>query len=47
MHSYGDRSDEVRTVKLPAPRRRVRARVSGEDLRRKFEERLESRRPPE
>ena len=47
MHSYGERTDEVRTVKLPRPRPRVQARVSGEELRRKFEERLESRRPPE
>ena len=46
-HSYGQRSELVRTVQLPPRRPRFRARVSGEELRRRFEERLEARRPPE
>jgi hypothetical protein len=41
--AYGERSEEVRTVKLEPRRPRYVLRVSGEDLRRSFEERLASR----
>ena len=41
--SYGDRSSLVRTVKLEPRRPRYQLRVSGEDLRRRFQERLERR----
>ena len=46
-NSYGERSALVRTVELPPRRPRFTPHVSGEELRRRFEERLESRRPPE
>ena len=46
-HSYGDRSQDVRSVKLPPRRPRLVARISGEDLRRKFLERLDAREPKE
>ncbi|MBA2475280.1 MAG: hypothetical protein H0V40_04920 [Actinobacteria bacterium] len=42
-HAYGAPSVEVRTVKLPPRRKRYALRVSGEDLRRRFQERLEAR----
>jgi hypothetical protein len=41
--SYGDRSPEVKTVKLEPRRPRYQLRVSGEDLRRRFQERLDAR----
>ena len=43
--SYGDRSADVKTVKLEPRRPRYQLRVSGEDLRRRFQERLEQREP--
>ncbi len=43
--SYGDRSTDVRTVKLEPRRPRYQLRISGEDLRRRFQERLDSREP--
>jgi hypothetical protein len=46
-HSYGARSADVQTVKLPPRRPRLVARLSGEDLRRKFLERLDAREPKE
>jgi hypothetical protein len=42
-HSYGERSADVKSVKLPPRPRRFQLRVSGEDLRRRFQERLDSR----
>ncbi len=45
--SYGDRSSLVRTVKLEPRRPRYELPVSGEDLRRGFEERLAARESPE
>ena len=42
-NSYGDRTLEVRQVKLEPRRPRFELRVSGEDLRRRFEERLDAR----
>jgi hypothetical protein len=47
-HTYGDRSTDVRIVEVepepPRPRRpRAALRVTGEDLRRRFEELLEAR----
>jgi hypothetical protein len=41
--SYGDRSADVKTVKLEPRRPRYEPRVSGEELRRRFQERLEAR----
>jgi hypothetical protein len=41
--SYGERSADVKPVKLPPRRKRFRLEVSGEDLRRRFEERLRAR----
>ena len=41
--SYGERSTDVKTVKLEPRRPRYQLRVSGEDLRRRFQERLERR----
>jgi hypothetical protein len=46
-HSYGERSADVRSVQLPPRRPRLVARLSGEELRRKFLERLEAREPKE
>ena len=43
--SYGDRTADVKTVKLEPRRPRYQLRVSGEDLRRRFQERLEQREP--
>jgi hypothetical protein len=42
-HAYGERSPDVRTVKLPPRRPRYKLRVSGEELRRRFQERLDAR----
>ena len=44
--AYGDRSEQVRVVKLEPKRPRYRLRVSGETLRRAFAERLDAREPP-
>jgi hypothetical protein len=41
--SYGDRTPDVRTVKLEPRRPRYQLPVSGEDLRQRFQERLEAR----
>jgi hypothetical protein len=41
--SYGERGPEVRQVKLPPRRPRFPVLTSGEELRRRFEERLEQR----
>jgi hypothetical protein len=46
-HSYGERSPDVRTVVLPPRRKRYQLRVSGEDLRRRFQERLDARKEEE
>ena len=40
---HGDRDQDVKVVRLEPRRPRYRMRVSGEDLRRSFEERLEAR----
>ena len=45
--SYGERSADVKTVKLEPRRPRYSLRVSGEDLRRRFQERLDAREPTE
>jgi hypothetical protein len=45
--SYGERSPDVRTVKLEPRRPRYHLRVSGEDLRKRFQERLDAREEPE
>ena len=37
---YGDRTTDVRVVAMEPRRPRYRLRVSGEDLRRQFEEKL-------
>ncbi len=42
-NSYGDRSSDVKPVKLEPPRPRYSLKVSGEDLRRRFQERLDER----
>ena len=41
--SYGTPSTQVRPVTLPPRRKRYELDVSGEDLRRRFEERLATR----
>jgi hypothetical protein len=41
--SYGDRGEEVKVVKLPPRRPRFPVLLSGEELRRRFEERLSKR----
>ena len=41
--SYGEKSADVKPVKLPPRRKRFDLDVSGEDLRRRFEERLAAR----
>lgn len=41
--SYGERTEDVRIVKMEPRRPRFSLRVTGEDLRRRFEERLEGR----
>ena len=40
---YGERTSEVRIVAMEPRRPRYRLRVSGEDLRRQFEEKLRGR----
>jgi hypothetical protein len=42
---YGGGGDEVRVVRIEPRRPRALLRVSGEDLRRRFEERLDGREP--
>ena len=42
---YGGSADEVRVVRIEPPRPRMVLRISGEDLRRRFEERLDAREP--
>jgi hypothetical protein len=42
---YGGGGDEVRVVRIEPRRPRMLLRVSGEDLRRRFEERLDGREP--
>jgi hypothetical protein len=44
---YGDHDSTVQTVKLEPRRPRYRPSVSGEDLRRRLEERLDERLVPE
>ena len=41
--SYGEKSADVKPVKLPPRRKRFELAVSGEELRRRFEERLAAR----
>jgi hypothetical protein len=41
--SYGEKSADVKPVKLPPRRKRFDLAVSGEQLRRRFEERLAAR----
>ena len=41
--SYGEGDETVRVVRLPPRRPRFPARVSGEELRRHFEQRLSKR----
>ena len=41
--SYGDRGQEVKVVKLPPKRPRFPVLMSGEELRKRFEERLAKR----
>ena len=43
--SYGHRDSEVRLVAAPPRRPRYKLRISGEELRRLFEERLDRRTP--
>ncbi len=42
-HSYGERTAEVKPVKLPPRRKRFPLPITGEELRRRFEERLSTR----
>ena len=42
---YGGGGDDVRVVRLEPRRSRVVVRLSGEELRRRFEERLDAREP--
>jgi hypothetical protein len=42
---YGAGDGNVRIVRLPSKRRRIAGRVSGEELRRLFELRLDAREP--
>jgi hypothetical protein len=42
-HAYGERTTEVKQVKLPPRRKRFQLPISGEELRRRFEERLSTR----
>ena len=46
-HSYGDRSADVKTVVLPPRRKRYELKISGEELRRRFQERLDARKDEE
>ncbi len=45
--SYGERTQDVKIVKLEPRRPRFAILASGEDLRRRFQERLEARDPSE
>ena len=42
---YGGGGDDVRVMRLEPRRSRVVVRLSGEELRRRFEERLDAREP--
>jgi hypothetical protein len=42
---HGDRDDSVRVVKLPARRARYDLLATGEEIRRRFEERIDAREP--
>lgn len=42
---YGGGGEEVRVVRIEPRRPRTLLRVTGEDLRRRFEERLDAREP--
>jgi hypothetical protein len=42
---YGGGGDDVRVLRIEPRRSRVVVRLSGEDLRRRFEERLDAREP--
>ncbi|MEP7334710.1 MAG: hypothetical protein ABI717_02920 [Actinomycetota bacterium] len=42
---YGGGGDDVRVLRLEPRRSRVVVRLSGEELRRRFEERLDAREP--
>ena len=42
---YGGGGDDVRVMRIEPRRSRVVVRLSGEDLRRRFEERLDRREP--
>ena len=42
---YGSGGDDVRVLRLEPRRSRVVVRLSGEELRRRFEERLDAREP--
>jgi hypothetical protein len=42
-HAYGERTADVKPVKLPPRRKRFKLAISGEELRRRFEERLSHR----
>jgi len=45
LRCYGSRDDMVRVVRLERRRQRQLARISGEELRRLFELRLDAREP--
>jgi hypothetical protein len=42
---HGDRDESVRVVKLPARRARYDLLATGEEIRRRFEERIDARDP--
>jgi hypothetical protein len=42
---YGSGDDNVRVIRLEPRRRRYTTNVTGEELRRRFEERLDAREP--
>lgn len=42
---HGDRDESVRVVKLPARRARYDLLATGEEIRRRFEERIDAREP--
>jgi hypothetical protein len=44
-HCHGTRSADVRVVKLPPRRPRFEVLTTGEELRRRFEQRLDEREP--
>jgi hypothetical protein len=45
--AYGERSPDVKTIKLPPRRPRYQLRITGEELRRRFQERLDARKDEE